>query len=484
MELKLEQKDWIFLILCLLVGVVAEEAFFMHQIGISYFVFIVFFYSLFYWRFRSFPFSHQRFGYLLLISIWILAASYSLYDTALFYGLNILVIPALVAFHLVLITSPKKIEWNHLSFIFYIVQRLVDGIRYNATFIKFISKLPKENSNQRHFDVWKKILIGMGISVPFLAIIVGLLVSADTQFARILGNIPSFLTFRGDLVFRSVVILIFTLLFFGFMQVLFLRKIEIARKDGIMKPISMDGVITLTVLLLFDLVYIVFVAVQFRYFFSGTLGDGLTYAEYARRGFFELLFVTLINLTVTIAVIYTTKGIQGLLKKTIRLALTVLVLSSGVILISAFKRMMMYEDAYGYTFLRVLVHSFMIFLMMILAYTLAKIWLEKLSLFHFYFISALIYYVGINIINLDRIVVEQNMVRYEETKKIDVAYLNRLSSTGILGLIDLYEKVPNVQGLEELLSQRKQERDSLRGDAWQSYNLAKDKVYKKLGELD
>ncbi|WP_458413317.1 DUF4153 domain-containing protein [Schinkia sp. CFF1] len=484
MELKLGQKDWIFLLLCLLVGVVAEEAFLMHQIGISYFVFIVFFYSLFYWRFRSFPFSHQRFGYLLLISIWILAVSYTLYDNVLFYMLNIIVIPALVIFHIVLVTSSKNIEWNHPFFISYIIQRLFDGIRYNATFIKFVSKFPKESSNQRHFDVWKRILIGIGISVPFLVVIVGLLISADTQFARILGNIPSFLTFRGDLVFRFIVILIYTLLFFGFMQVLFLRKLEITRKDGFMKPISMDGVITLTVLLLFDVVYILFVAVQFRYFFSGTLGDGFTYAEYARRGFFELLFVTLINLSVTIAVIYTTKLVQGFLKKLIRFTLTVLVLSSGVILVSAFKRMMMYEDAYGFTFMRVLVHSFMIFLLVILAYTLAKIWLEKLSLFHFYFISALIYYVGVNIINLDQFVVKQNITRYEETGKIDIAYLNQLSSNGILGLIDLYEKKPNVQGLEELLVQRKQERESLKGDAWQSYNLAKNKVYQKLGELD
>ena len=91
---------------------------------------------------------------------------------------------------------------------------------------------------------------------------------------------------------------------------------HITKRPGILKPISMDGIITLTVLLLLDLVYVLFVAIQFKYFFSGTLGDGYTYAEYARRGFFELLFVTLINLTVTTVVIHCTKHIQGLLKGT------------------------------------------------------------------------------------------------------------------------------------------------------------------------
>ncbi|HHY73285.1 MAG TPA: DUF4173 domain-containing protein [Bacillus bacterium] len=484
MELKLEQKDWIFLLLCFLVGLVAEEAFLMYQIGISYFVFIVFFYSLFFWRFRSFNFSHQRFGYLLLISIWILAACYTLYDTALFYMLNIVVIPTLVIFHLVLITSPKKFDWSNLVFIKYILHRIVDGIRYNAIFLKYVSKLSKQNSNQKHYDVWKKILIGIGVSIPLLAIILTLLISADTEFARILSSIPNFLTFRGDLVFRFIIVLIYTFLFFGFMQVLLQRKMDVIYKNGTMKPLTLDGVITLTILLLLDLVYILFVVVQFKYFFSGTLEDGYTYAEYARRGFFELLFVTMINLTVTITVIYSTKIVQGLLKKTIRFALAVLVLSSGVILISAFMRMMMYEDAYGFTFLRVLVHSFMIFLMVILAYTLVKIWLEQLSLFHFYFIAALIYYVGINFINLDSIVVKQNITRYEETGKIDINYLNSLSSTGILGLIELYEKNPHVQGLEELLQQRKQEKKWLKSEAWQSYNLAKNRAYQKLGELN
>lgn len=484
MEFKTEKKDWIFLFLCFFVGIVAEESFFRFQIGISYFVFIVCFYSLFFWKFRSFSFSHQRFGYLLLISIWILAVGYYTYDTALFYLLNVLVIPALVIFHLILVTSPKKFEWSNLNFIYYILRRLFDGLRYNATFIKYTSRLSKDSNNKKRFDVWKKILIGIGISLPFLFIIINLLMKADTQFARILSNIPNFMTFRGDLVFRFIIIVIITFLFFGFLQVLLQRKVEMIQKNGIIKPLSMDGVITMTVLLLLDLVYILFVAVQFKYFFSGTLEDSFTYAEYARRGFFELLFVTMINLTVTVAVIYSTKQVLGFLKKAIRFTLTVLVLSSSVILISAFMRMLMYEDAYGFTFLRVLVHSFMIFLMFILAYTLVKIWLEQLSLFHFYFIAALVYYVGINTVNLDWIVVKQNIARYEETGKIDIHYLNQFSSTGILGLIELYEKNPNVPGLETLLKERKQEREILKSDAWQSRNFTRDKVYKMLGELD
>ncbi|MBW8351537.1 DUF4173 domain-containing protein [Bacillus sp. IITD106] len=480
MEIKIEKIDWLFFIMCFLVGVIAEEAFFRYQIGISYIVFIVAFYIIFYYRFRTYSFSHQRIGYLILISIWLLAIGYYLYDTTLFYMLNIVVIPALVIFHLSLITSKEKTEWSNIRFIFFSIRRVFDGLKYSAIFTKYLSGKFKKSVNKKHYDVWVKILIGLIISVPLLFIILNLLISADTQFEKLISNIPSLFTFNGEYVFRIIIILICTFGFFGFMEGLWQRNTNIEHKE--IKPITMDGIITITILLLLDLVYILFVAIQFKYFFSGTLEEGFTYAEYARRGFFELLFVTLINLTVTTGVIQLTNKVKGFLKSAIRIALTILVLSSGVLLVSAFMRLTMYEDAYGFTFTRVLAHSFMIFLMVILAYTFIKIWLEKLSLFHFYFIASLIYYVGLNVVNIDKFVVERNIERYEQTGKIDIEYLSSFSSAGRLGLIEVYKKNPNEPDLESLLKQLKTELRPTH--SWQSQNYTRNKAYEKLMELD
>lgn len=482
MEVKINKKDWIFLILCLLLGVIAEESFFRGQIGISYLVFMMVFYSLFFWRFRTFSFTHQRVGYLILIVVWLLASGYYLNDSKLFYVLNIVVIPSLVILHLTLITSPRTMKWNQMNFIFYGLRRIGNGFVYNSVFSKYIGSMLKRGKQENHYDIWKNILIGVVISIPFLFIVLNLLISADSQFERIIGNLPELFTFKGEYIIRVVIVIIFTLVFFGYMSALL--KMQIVQKVVLAKPMGIDGVIALTVLVLLNLVYVLFVAVQFKYFFNGTLGEGYTYAEYARRGFFELLFVTLINLTVTMFVIQFTKSVQGVLKKTISLALTLLVLSSGVLLTSAFMRLTMYEEAYGFTFTRILAHSFMIFLMVIFAYTLLKIWLEKLSLFHFYFVAALIYYTGINVVNLDQIVVERNLDRYEETGKIDISYLNSMSATGILGLISLYKENPEVLGLREMLMQRKAEREHLKSEFVQSHNLERERAYERLGELN
>ena len=59
MEFKIERNDWMFFLLCLIVATLAEESFFMHPIGISYFIFIAVFYLAFFWRFKSF-FGHIK----------------------------------------------------------------------------------------------------------------------------------------------------------------------------------------------------------------------------------------------------------------------------------------------------------------------------------------------------------------------------------------------------------------------------------------
>ncbi len=484
MEVKIGKSDWIFLLMCLVVGIVAEEAFLRAEAGISYLLFIISFYSLFFYRYRRFSFSHQRFGYLLLICIWLLAASYFLNDNLFFNTLNIVGIPALVFFHLVLVTSQKSIRWNKPSFITYAFMKLAGAIKYNFKFGSFVGSLFKQGLDESKYRVWKKISIGILISVPILFVVLRLLMSADTQFERMLGVIPQwFQLLDVEIIFRIAAILFYTFAFFGLMQALLKKQINSIIQDGDKDKFRIDAIITITFLVLINAVYVLFTIVQFKYFFSGSLQGDFTYAEYARKGFFELLFVTLINLTITIVVVTFVDRTVGFIKKFMQLLLTALVLSSAILLSSAFLRLSMYEEAYGFTFIRVMAHSFMIFLVIIFMYTLIKIWIEKLSLFHFYFISALLYYTVMNVVNVEQIIVTENLERYEESGKIDINYLNSLSHTGILGLIDLYEENSQLPGLKDILKDRKSEAASA-SIPWQSYNLKRIQAGQKLSELD
>jgi hypothetical protein len=307
--------------------------------------------------------------------------------------------------------------------------------------------------------------------------------SADTQFERIMGGIPNwFEVLDAEGLIRLIVILIFTAAFFGFMQVLIKKQIEVIKQPELQQGLKVDAIITITVLCLINIVYLLFTVVQFKYFFSGTLQGDYTYAEYARKGFFELLFVTIINLSIIVVVLTFVGLTSHFLKRFTQILLTVLVFSSAVMLCSAFIRLSMYEDAYGFTFIRVMAHSFMIFLVFIFTYTLVKVWIERLSLFHFFFISSLLYYTVMTVIDPNQIVVSKNLDRYELTGKIDVHHFNSLSYTGVLGLIDLYEKDKNIEGLTQILEVRQKEALTEDG-SWQSYNLKREQAFMELRKL-
>lgn len=483
METKITKLDWIFLFLCLLLGILGEEAFFRSEIGISYFLFIAAFYSVFMWRFRRFQFSHQRLGYLILCCIWVLSASYFINNNILFYSLNIMVIPGLVIFHLVLITSPKNFHWNKPAFVAFMFTRLIQSLKFNIGFASLFGKGLKQGVNEDKLLIWKKVGLGIAISLPILFVVLNLLISADSQFEQLLGGIPQwFQVINAERIIRLIIILIYTFAFFGFMQILFQKHLNVKTQTNL-QPFQIDGIVTITVLVIINAVYLLFTLIQFKYFFSGTLQADFTFAEYARKGFFELLFVTLINLSITVIVLTFVNRATSFMRRATQIMLTILVLASSVMLSSAFIRLSMYEDAYGFTFTRVLVHSFMIFLVVIFTYTLVKIWVEKLSLFHFYFITSLLYYTSITIVDLDKIVVKENMNRYETSGKIDVHYLNDLSYRGVLGLIELYEKDKNIPELKTILLERKKEAiaESL---PWQSYNLKREQAFEKLKKLD
>ncbi|NRD79243.1 DUF4173 domain-containing protein [Bacillus sp. BRMEA1] len=484
MEVKFGKSEWTFLCASLLLGILAEESFFRGRIGISYIVFIGSAYLVFFWRYRRYSFSHQRLGGLVLCCIWLLTASYFLNDTLLFYLLNILIIPCLVIFHMVLVTSPKKLQWNKPLYIVYLLSKFLDCIKYVISIWAHIGTGVKRGVDEGKIVIWKKVGIGIIVSLPVLIVVLKLLMNADAHFDRLMGGIPDwFQVVDAETLIRWIVVLGFTLGFFTFLQILAKKQVTYMLPNKSNPRVQLDAIIAITVLILINAVYVLFTIVQFKYFFGGTLQKDYTFAEYARKGFFELLFVTMINLTIMNSILTFVHVSTNGMKRLTQIMLSVLILSSSVMLCSAFLRLSMYEEAYGFTFIRVLVHSFMIFLTVIFAYTLVKIWLEKLSLFHFYFIASLLYYTAVSVIDLNRIVVNENIHRYETTGKVDISNFESMSSDGEIGLVELYEKDPHIPDLKSILLERKKMLH-MESKVWQSYNLKRAEAAKKILELN
>ncbi len=482
----MQQRASLFFLVCLGLGVLGEISFLHGRIGLSYIVFLTGFYLVFFVRYRL-SFNHRRIGLLFMLAIWILAGSFVFYDNILFYNLNLFILPLLVLFHIVLVTGPKKLDWAAPSFLKTLWDKLIAGIKYSFRFCNSLFDKLFKNMNIQLAQTLKRVLAGLVIGIPLLLVITGLLMSADTVFQDVVLRLPQFILelhfWEGT--FRILVVIFLGLLFFGLFQVLQVRiKPKENSRPATRFEWSWDSITAITILIMLNTVYVLFAVIQFRYFFSNGLQDGFTYAEYARRGFMELMLVTLINWSLILSYLKFVHPVSKALKITLKIMYSLLIVVSGIMLISAYQRLSMYEAAYGFTIDRILAQSFMVFLFVIFAYTLIKVWIEKLTLLHFYFIAGLVFYITLNAMNLEEIIVDSNMERYEETGKLDVYYLDSLSYAGVDGLMELFEAEPDYPELRRILQQRQEQVMNEPETSWQSFNFTRQDVIRKIQELD
>jgi hypothetical protein len=121
-----------------------------------------------------------------------------------------------------------------------------------------------------------------------------------------------------------------------------------------------------------------------------------------------------------------------------------------------------------------------VFIFILLAVTFYKVWNEKISLLKSYIIIALFSYVIINFANIDVIIAENNIKRYQITGKIDVPYLSSLSYDAVPTLVTLIndkDKSVSLQIQNYLYYKREQ---LMKKSYWQSYNISQDNARKAL----
>src|SRR5438270_1170630 len=193
----------------------------------------------------------------------------------------------------------------------------------------------------------------------------------------------------------------------------------------------------ISVLASVDVLFALFVVVQFAVLFGGEhrlhVTKGLTYAQYARTGFMQLIVVSALAILVIL-------GAWDLGKRSTRrharifLGLTTLTVGlSAVILASALKRLMLYERAFGFTLTR---FAATVAIALVAFVLIAVLWAVLAGARDRVVAAILTGAVAslfiVNIVNPDRYVAKHNVGRYETTGKIDVDYLgNALSADAI-----------------------------------------------------
>lgn len=293
-----------------------------------------------------------------------------------------------------------------------------------------------------------KIAIGLAISIPVVFILIMIFAFADKMFEQLVRNVISALNINP---FRVAADILFTVITMMYVIPLVVTLRGGYRREHAHKASKriFDPIIAATVLFAAGLIYVVFVGVQFTYLFAGagSLPNGLTPAEYSRRGFIELVFVIVVT-TVVIALfcMLTRHNEKGGIPAYTKAALLLITACNFVIIVSAVRRLIIYVDNFNMTVTRFNAAVLIALMTVITVVVALRIIFEKLK------VSAVVGSILIAtaalycIFNVEGFVARYNVDRYLEnptSSRVDVYYLARLSPAVVPQLERLMNEAPS-----------------------------------------
>jgi len=310
-------------------------------------------------------------------------------------------------------------------------------------------------------DSWRRtaaVARGSVIAAPLVVVFGALFMSADAMFAKLVANV---VRFDFDRIASHVLLFsIAAWLSIGYLRG-FLTGTELpsfpAHRDGgegRREPARNQpalGIIEVaTALGAIDLLFLVFVIVQFRYLFGADtlvqITPGLTYAEYARRGFFELVVAVALVVPVLLAADWV------LDRRSRRDAVVFGGLAGGQIALvfaiaaSALQRLRLYQESYGLTGSRLYAMVLLIWIGAILLWLAATVLRGRRESFAFGTLaSGLATVAALFVIDPDAVIARTNVARMtsaDSAVRFDVAYATSLSADAVPVLIDALGTVP------------------------------------------
>jgi len=267
------------------------------------------------------------------------------------------------------------------------------------------------------------VLRGLLLAIPVLLIFTLLLSQADPIFDQGVRDFFAFFRIENvvELIWRAILICILAYILSG----VYLHSLRDDNESDLLgdRPGWLPRFLGFTeaavVLGTLNLLFISFVVIQFQYFFGGSdslESLGYTYAEYARRGFGELVTVAFFALLLYLAFSAVTKREAGAQQTGFSLMGVLMALLVGVMLVSSWQRLMLYEGAYGFTRLRTYTHLFIPWLGALLIVVVA---LEATGRQRYLALVMLVAGLGfvatLNIANVDALIVRRNLARADHT---------------------------------------------------------------------
>jgi Domain of unknown function (DUF4153) len=341
----------------------------------------------------------------------------------------------------------------------------------------------EEKSHKKGTSTALLILLGVLLALPLLGILGALLSSADPVFGKKLADLLAVFNLVNlpEYLLRLFYILVLTYFIAGSYVHAFYNKTD-EKPDPArdrFKPF-VSWIPAAVILFLVDLLFLFFVIVQFTYFFgaqSNITAEGYTFAEYARRGFFELVSVAVISLVLVFGLGAITHREGQTQRLTITVLNAVLVVLVLVILISSWQRLTLYEQAYGFSRLRTYTTVFIPWLAALLITVGVMDVTGKMHRFALVLVIVIAGFVfSLALLNVDGFIASRNIQRAEQGEPFDAIYLSGLSSDGVPAMFNGYFNAGISKGdhdkLGASLACMSTKYLPVQKKPWQSYNLS------------
>lgn len=274
--------------------------------------------------------------------------------------LNIIVLPLLISTYLfMLVRSDFKVSLENMFLVFKLFPK---NLFKNLKFIKI-------DTNKEKNDKVINIIFGTIIGVFISGLILALLTSADAYFDKFLSSIVTNFNVDFNLWYVIKGIIYFVILFVIGIN-LFKNK-EIALKESKMSRVNKTVVTTM--LFIVNFVFVLFLMSEISKLCGNFLKvpKGYIYSSYAREGFFQLLFVTLINFGIILYLIYKTNLVKE--DKKVKYLVLSLIAFSIFLIFNSYYRMFLYIGRFGFTNLRLQVILFLFMEIILFGFIIKKI---------------------------------------------------------------------------------------------------------------
>lgn len=278
-----------------------------------------------------------------------------------------------------------------------------------------------------------------------------LLLSYDSQFTALLDDLFAF-SLRNVGAFLLDLILTFpvTLLLFGGIFAAKRRREELEGAEE--APVSFSALHVLPRSLLCAAVtpilalYVLFFISQWDYYvsaFTRALPEGLTYATYAREGFFQLCTVCIINAILLWAFYTLARAPQEKPHPVQRIYAGLISVFTLILIATALSKMILYIDSYGLTQKRVYASWAMIVLAVIFVLVLLRQCIRKLPAVSVGAVAVLLLFAAIALPNVDGMIANYNVDRYlaGDLETVDVEALEKLDVSAVPALVKLEKEL-------------------------------------------